>query len=130
MRDTGKRKEAWGLFEQATDILELREPDKPLYASLLGHMGRMAYEEGNLAAARKYCEECRSIFKEIRGVTDVLLTLAKVNAAEGNTADATALAQQAAAQFQRLGMKAEALEAEEIFPRKSGHGDKLRVYYF
>ena len=117
MRDMGKRDKAWKLFRQATGILELREPDKPLYASLLGHMGRMAYGEGDPAAARTYCERCLSIFGEIGGVTDVMLTLAMVNAAEGNIEDAALLAQQAAVHFQRLGMKAEALEAEGIMQK-------------
>lgn len=114
MRDMGERNKAWDLFEQATSILELRERDKPLYASLLGHMGRMAYEDGNLVDGRAYCEACRDIFDEISGVTDVLLTLAEISSAEGRLVEAKALAQQSVDLYNRLGMKDELLKAEEL----------------
>lgn len=120
MRDMGYREEAWGKLRQATHILELREADKPVYASLLGHMGVMAYDEGDWTAARQYCEKCLEIFEDIEGVTEIRLTLAKICADEGDVTRAIELAQESVALFQRLGMAEATQEAKDLLKELRG----------
>jgi tetratricopeptide (TPR) repeat protein len=115
MRDMGHHAEAWELLRQATSTLKHREQDKPLYASLLGHMGAMAYREDDLNLAQSYCEECQQLFEGIGGVTDVSLTLAKVYNAQGHSDKAIEAARQSVERFRKLGMTAELTEAESLF---------------
>jgi tetratricopeptide (TPR) repeat protein len=116
-RDQNNRATAWSLLTQATDILADREVDKPVYASLLEHMARMRYEDGDLATAKRLCKRCLDIFDEIGGVTDALLTLAQVYAAEGSIKEAEIMAQRAFDLYQHLGIKESLVQAEALLFR-------------
>jgi len=116
-RDRGNRAMAWSFLTQATDMLADREVDRPVYASLLGHMARMRYEDGDLATAKRLCKRCLDIFEEIGGVTDALLILAQIYAAEGNVEKAATMAQKALFQFHRLGIREGLAETEILLAR-------------
>ena len=117
MRNMGKHPQAWHRFENAVQLLESREADKPVYASILGHMGTMAYEQGNLDVAHRYCKRCLEIFNEINGVTEVQLTLARLYVDKGDVSCAIDLLQQARGSFQRRGMTQETEEATDLLQK-------------
>jgi hypothetical protein len=94
--------------------LESREVDKPVYAGLLGHMGAMAYRQGDLDTARSYCEDSLEAFTEIEGVTEIGYTLAKIYTEVGEVAEAFEVLGQTVDMFERLGLVTELREAENL----------------
>jgi len=77
----------------------------------------MRYEDGDLATAKRLCKRCLDIFEDIGGVTDALLILAQIYAAEGNVEKAATMAQKALFQFHRLGIRESLAETEILLAR-------------
>jgi LuxR family glucitol operon transcriptional activator len=123
-RDSGDWATAEHYFHTARNIYSVDEDDPPFNIErawgLLGNIGYIAHQRGELEEANKYYLQCLTFFRSLGGkgyLTTLLVRLAALEEQRGNLATALDYAREALESSSKLGMVQEQALAEALLAK-------------